>query len=694
MKIDWASGAAIGIGAIIGVAGGLALHLKGAELYIFEGIMVVIGLIAAAAISYFQSRQDQAPSPAAPGASTGAAQETGGDSEIDTLVREADRRLAHANAGVTIANLPLVFVIGDRSTAKTSSVVNSGIEAEHLAGHLYQDNAIAPTRSANLWFARGTALVEAGGGIIGDPGNWMRLVRRLQPGKLKSLKGGSQSPRAVLLCVSLESFAQQGATDAIAAASRYLQARLSDISQTLGISFPVYILFTKTDRLPFFTDFVRTFSNEEASQVFGATIAIRSAQQAGVYADDETRRLTGYFDNLFFSLCDKRTVFPPRDNDLEKVCGAYEFPRELRKLRSGVVQFMVNVCRPSQLSASPFLRGFYFSGVRPIAVSEAAPLLTGQPQRAEAERSSGATGMFRVGKQAETVAQQSVAQPAAATRKVPQWMFLGRLFNDVILRDTTAMSASGASTKVSALRRGLLIAASALSLILAIFFLVSYIKNHSLETDALTAANAIPSRELQAGAIAPLDSLQNLESLRAVLQRIDGYENDSTPLLMRFGLYQGSNMYPEVRRLYYQKFRAMLFGQTQAGLLNFMQRTPAMPGQKDDYSYAYNTLKGYLLTTSESKRTSSDKSLQPFLGDLLLARWDANREAEIGKDRIDLAKRQFDYYAHDLPNGDPYKSKADTDAIEHTRLYLSGFSGVELRLPNLLDKAARQGPFR
>ena len=117
---------------------GVAMHLKGRA----RGIHALLALIGVALsrpshISRTAGRDRLRP---------GRHQAPGGDSEIDGLVREADRRLAHANAGATIANLPLIFVIGDHSTAKTSTVVNSGIEAELLAGQLYQDNMIAPTR--------------------------------------------------------------------------------------------------------------------------------------------------------------------------------------------------------------------------------------------------------------------------------------------------------------------------------------------------------------------------------------------------------------------------------------------------------------------------------------------------------------------------------------------------------------------
>src|SRR5207253_1717210 len=104
------------------------------------------------------------------------------------------------------------------------------------------------------------------------------------------------------------------------------------------------------------------------------------------------------FNKLFFSLCDKRPEFLSRENDPTRLPGVYEFPREFRKLRQVLVQFLVDLCRPSPLTVGPFLRGFYFCGVRPIVVGDQAPAAV--PSRASKEAyaiESGATRMFRVG---------------------------------------------------------------------------------------------------------------------------------------------------------------------------------------------------------------------------------------------------------------------------------------------------------
>src|SRR5262249_26767881 len=132
----------------------------------------------------------------------------------------------------------------------------------------------------------------------------------------------------------------------------------------LGISFPVYVLFTRADRLPFFSEFVRNLTREESGQAVGVTLPMHSASGGGVYADETTQRLTIAFNQLFHSLCDQRLQLLPRETAPENTPAAYEFPREFRKLRTTLVQFLVDIGRPSQLRASPFLRGFYFSGLR------------------------------------------------------------------------------------------------------------------------------------------------------------------------------------------------------------------------------------------------------------------------------------------------------------------------------------------
>lgn len=95
---------------------------------------------------------------------------------------------------------------------------------------------------------------------------------------------------------------------------------------------------------------------------------------------------------MYRGLAAKRRDLLIREHDSAKLPGAYEFPREFRKIRNNLVSFLVELCRPSQLTASPFLRGFYFTGVRPVTITETAPAWQAADRAA---LDLGATSIFR-----------------------------------------------------------------------------------------------------------------------------------------------------------------------------------------------------------------------------------------------------------------------------------------------------------
>ena len=241
-------------------------------LYIILGL-VLVALIVLVVWFLLQRKKEKA----AAAASTNAADTGGaGNEEIDALVREAERRLSASKQGDRLINLPIFFLVGDTGSTKTSVMLNAGLEPELLAGLVYRDNNLVPTRTANLWFARRTIFVEAGGKVPAEPAKWVRLVRKLQP-RAGVGSQSMQAPRAVLVCYDSETFTRPGAPESATAAARNLRARLGEMSQAFGINLPVYVLFTKMDRLPFFTEYVRNLTKEEAGQVLGATIQIGRA---------------------------------------------------------------------------------------------------------------------------------------------------------------------------------------------------------------------------------------------------------------------------------------------------------------------------------------------------------------------------------------------------------------------------------
>ncbi|HXI20599.1 MAG TPA: type VI secretion protein IcmF/TssM N-terminal domain-containing protein, partial [Gemmatimonadales bacterium] len=353
---------------------GSLLELSGSSLWVLRLGMALLGLGAAAVLLWYFLRElrdkEGAPPPAV-------------RDEIDVAVATAKSRLAAARQTEKkrLSQMPLVLCLGPVGSAKTTTVVRSGLDPDLLAGEVFRGDAVVATRIVNLWYSNQTVFLEAGGRLVQDAGRWSRLVRHLQPSRLAAVfSTGRQAPRVALVCLSAEDLVKPGGGEQVMTHAKELRGRLLEVSHRLGIRLPVYVVFTKADRIPYFADFVRNLSNDEAREVLGVTLPWDSGP-AGTYADRTAARINTAMQRLYGSLGLHRLAYLPRETQPTVSAGAYEFPREFRKLMPLATQFLVDLCRPSQLEVSPILRGFYFSGVRAIIVEEGAQAAPARPER-------------------------------------------------------------------------------------------------------------------------------------------------------------------------------------------------------------------------------------------------------------------------------------------------------------------------
>jgi len=658
------------------------MPLHGSDVWILRGVLALLGIIGGAVAYFYIYKVQKAKAASGEGES-----QTGGADDLDGLVREAVRRLKHSTLGrgSNLGSLPLVFVMGDAGSTKTTVLIHSALDPELLAGQVYRDNEVLATSTANIWYTRQAIFVDPAGSMMGQADRWRRLVRLLQPGRFSAAIGKrAQAPRAAVVCFDCEAFLQPGASETAVSAARRLSVRLQEVSQLLGISFPVYVLFTKMDRISFFADFVRGMSKDEASEVLGSTLPLRSLS-AGVYADEETKRLTKAFDEIFYSLAERRILLLPREHEGDKLPGIYEFPREMRKLRTLLVQFLVDLARPSQLGTNPFLRGFYFTGVRPIVVDDVVAAPEVPVEAADSSYGAGATQIFR------GVGSQVQAAPVVRTggsRRVPQWVFLTSLFNDVLVKDRVALATSGSSSKVNLLRRIALGAALLLGLICLTGFTVSFFRNRVMETRVREAVADLAALQTGTNQVASVGDLKKLDNLRSELVDITNFDLNGAPLSLRWGLYVGDDIYPDAKRVYFERFRRLLLAETQKRVtdnLNAVAGKSATNAPNDSYQKSYDELRAYLIITDAADHGYSTKE---FLTPVMMSHWVADRD--IDTDRKDLAMKQFDFYATELAKENPYATGNSPILIEGARAYLKQFSGIDRNYAQLLAKAAQK----
>ena len=660
------------------------LKLQGASLWVLRIGLTLLGLVAAGVIAWFLWRKE-----------SGAQRKVGRTDDIDTTAAAARAKLAAARTtgGSTIGSLPVVLLTGFPGSAKTTVVTRSGMDAELLAGAVAAGDVPASTNGINVWYSNGAVYVEAGGSVSADRDRFARVIEHLRPRRMAAVFGrGRQAPRAVVVCVACDDFLQQGATDVVMRNAHTLRERLAEAAVQLGVRLPVYVLFTRADRIPYYTDYVRNLSNGEARQPLGAALP-GDEGAAGLYADRETALLEASFQKLFLSLAEHRVQLLERESAAAPKPGLYEFPRELRKMAPLAVRFLVELCKPSQLQVSPILRGFYFTGVRPVivtdAVQESAP---GAGVGAESRGSaSSATAVFNAAAALEAARGAASSAPAAAvSRKIPQWVFLQRFFGDVVLGDRAAMSATGGGTRVSLPRRILLAAAAVFFVLLAAGFTRSYFGNRQLIRGTAAAMEGVAGAPAGTQSAAPqsgpaLADLERLDTLRAHLEALSTHDSDGAPLRLRFGLYTGGEIYAKARAAYFDAFERLLFGSTREAMVAHLAALPDSPRPVDDYKSSYDLLRAYLISTEQPTHSTPE-----FLAPVLLAQWSSAHPADTLVSRV--AERQFAYFANELKVDDPYTLAADAASVSHARAFLAQFAGVEPIYQAMLAEVEKGNP--
>jgi type VI secretion system protein ImpL len=330
------------------IGGAFSLRFEGTKLILFCVILGSVGALTIAFVIWYMYKSSG-------DSSHGTGLDTPDGVNLNALLRDADAKVKQAGrAGAkSLASLPLIYVVGDENSAKTQTVLQSGLDPDLIAGNVYRDGMVAPTQLANIWLAGNYVFVEAGGAMLRQSPLWLRLVRTTIPARLASVFGDSRLPaRSIMVCVSIERILAPNTSEQIRALAQRLNERLRQLSQTLGISLPIYVLFTKLDNITPFAEYVGRLSDEEVKLPIGTLLPTLSLN-SGLYTEQATAMIGARFDQIIYALADLRLAVLGRGGELQNLARAYEFPRDLRKVRTGIVSFLTEVARPSQIRSCP-----------------------------------------------------------------------------------------------------------------------------------------------------------------------------------------------------------------------------------------------------------------------------------------------------------------------------------------------------
>src|ERR1039458_7711636 len=610
------------------------------------------------------------------------------EAALTSLIAEADQRLAEAprqpnSRAPRVADLPLCLVIGPSGAGKTAVMQSCGIEPILLAGQaLGPAGAVAPTRVGNIWLAQNSVFVEVAGRVFdGDPARLVSLMNILfgrskgagwrswwkEPHPAADLRG------ALLVCES--SIFVEPEVSRLDRLAQHHRERLGVLARFAGEDLPVYVLLTKADTVRGFPEFFARSGAPDLEQVFGVLTSQPAAAETEnrVWAESETKRLNRQFQELILRLDERRRLALSLEGDARRKPAIYEFPREFKKIRTPLVQFLVDVFQPDPLRLGARLTGFFFTGV----LAGEAPHAAEQPQTIVPTMGvSEATEIFQPDL---TIIQRRPVQGGYATADRDRRAFVAEFFRNVLLRHRPAPIRR--AVVLSPFERKQRIAtavACGLSLLLGMAWTVSWLNNRAA---AAAIGRAIAGLQ-KAPADVSLAGLTAIDELRQQLMLLDGSES----LARRWGLYRGE----ELRRIgsmaYFERLKHASLGRIDGTLASQLLGAGADSQVSSDL--VYDRLKAY-------RTISGACAVDQLLVLRVLRASVPQTHPDLGSEQSALLSRQLEYYTSRL-RPLPVRLDEIQDAVEKARAYLRQNGGLEQQFRSMLtavqEKVGRSAP--
>ncbi len=514
-----------------------------------------------------------------------------GAQEIERLFRDAEDKLRRSpdfrNFG--IRDLPVYLLVGDQGSGKTSLILNSGLQSESLAGQNRQGASVESTETLNIWLINSCIVIEASSRIWKDDALAVTLLRKLRYPPLRMIfSRGQNAPRAVIACIPADLLGPGGG---LATTVTPLNDFLLLASQQLGIALPVYAVLTRSDAIPGFREIFFNLKPDEATEVLGASLDADQLADRATYSEIAQSTLNDACKKLITFLQTRRTSLLVREYELKRAWAAYEFPRGLEIRRGSLVRALADLCNPSLIQTSPVLRGFYFTGVRRTLRQEGSSMPS--PALNDINDPLSATRIIRQG----MFPPQAPAAPPATAEEVDEWAFSRRLLRDVIFADQAAVSVSGDSRFREIYRAALCWVGAGLFFVLVGGELVSYVRNSKLERSLAETGDAV--RQVEAAT--PAGLLQPLGKYMEPVVRLIDYR-DNVPMSMRWGLYEGSSLFPPAQRLFCTDTKRAVV----TAVVRAMEHQLAQGKSTGDYDSLYRMLKAELMMSSDPDKADPD----------------------------------------------------------------------------------------
>ena len=493
--------------------------------------------------------------------------------------------------------LPWYTIIGPPGAGKSTALRSSGLQFPYTSGTGGAAvKGLGGTRNCDWWLTNEAVVLDTAGRWSTqeeDHDEWLSflgLLKRYRP--KKPLNG-------IIAAISVGDVAN-AREDEVESVAQRMRERLDEVQIKLGVTIPVYVLFTKCDLIEGFLESFGDLSRTDRNQVWGFTIPLAQATSA----------VDKQFNDQYAGLLDvleKRALAVMADErSVERRALVYAFPQQFAALRRNLEHFVKVMFQSNVYQSTPSLRGVYFtSGTQ-----------EGRPFNLLLNRLVEAMGLKRKPEYSETTVDAKS-------------YFLHDVFMNVIFQDRDIAAASQAELKRQRKQRILLTSAlGAVSLALGLIpgYAWSLNKYQLARIDSAIEEWEKPEHK----AVDTKTKLAQLDPLRERVAMLIRYERDGAPITMRMGMYQLGRLIEPMRHYYASLLRRELVqpvvSKDLASLGDFGLRYASLPAATkptdEEQRVFYDLLKLQLLLTQPRARGEPPAELTaPWLREQLAARF-------------------------------------------------------------------------
>jgi type VI secretion system protein ImpL len=474
--------------------------------------------------------------------------------------------------------LPWYVFIGPPGSGKTTALTNSGLNFP-LAAQLGKTavRGVGGTRSCDWWFTDEAVLIDTAGRYTTqdsdaavDAATWSGFLKLLKKFRKRQPINGA------IVAIGVSDLL--GLSDAQRVEhARAIRSRLTELYAELGVRFPVYVLFTKADLIAGFVEFFDDLGRDGREQVWGMTFPLGKAAEDG----KAIAAYPGEFDGLIGRLNDRLTERLQQEADIQRRALIFGFPQQVASLKEVTDSFLREVFEPNRYQQPVRLRGVYITS----GTQDGTPI----------DRLMGSMAA------SFGISRQQLPAFAGTGRSY----FLTRLMRDVIFGEASLVSADTKVEKRARLiHHATLGATAAVTLLVLAGWIAAYFNNTAMiaEIDARAATYNERAKAVQLERVADSD-LRPVLPLLAIARDLPGgyaFRDQTSPLLLQLGLYQGDKLGSQAIAVYRRDLNRLLLPRLLLRLEQQLAQNQARP------DFLYEALKVYLMLGTQGKL---DKSL-------------------------------------------------------------------------------------